>query len=153
MRRHRIGAERARTDTADRPRGAGGRSRGPVRRRRRGAPYDAGVLSPALVGLVLALGLLVLLPARRLHLGGWPSSWIAAYYITVLVLALLVAELRGPARFLVPILVVAYLAPFVTLREGLARLIGRPQAPPPARRDPPRNVTPPDADAGGAGRR
>jgi hypothetical protein len=110
------------------------------------------VLAPALVALALAIAFLVLLPTRRLYLAGWPRSWLAAYYAVVLGLALLVAEVRGPARFLVPILVIAYLAPFVTVREGLARLIGRPPEPPRERRDPPKNVTPPDADGGGGKR-
>ena len=107
-------------------------------------------LSPGFLALGLLLALLVLLPTRRLHLARWPSSWLALYYVGVLLLALLVAELRGPARFLVPILVVAYLAPFVTVRDGLARLLGGPSRRPPAtpRRPPPKNVTPPDAEAG-----
>jgi hypothetical protein len=100
--------------------------------------------SPAFLALGLVLALLVLLPTRRLHIAGWPASWLATYYVIVLLLALLVAELRGPARFLVPILVVAYLAPFVTVRDGLARLLGGPPREPGRR--PPKNVTPPDAD-------
>ncbi|HYM83891.1 MAG TPA: hypothetical protein VEY67_07060 [Candidatus Dormibacteraeota bacterium] len=103
-------------------------------------------LPTGLVALALALAVIVLLPTRRLFLAGWPSPWLAVYYLAVLALALLVAELRGPARFLVPILVVAYLAPFVTVRDGLARLLGGPR--PPDRR-PPRDVTPRDADGGG----
>lgn len=107
-------------------------------------------LSPGFLALGLLLAVLVLLPTRRLHLAGWPTSWLASYYLGVLMLALLVAELRGPAKFLVPILVVVYLAPFVTLREGIARLIGGPPrpspAPPPHR--PPKNVTPPDGETG-----
>jgi hypothetical protein len=33
--------------------------------------------------------------------------------------------LRGPARYLIPIFVIAYIAPFVTARDGIARLRGR----------------------------
>jgi hypothetical protein len=108
------------------------------------------LLSPAFLALGLVLALLVLLPTRRLHLAGWPPSWLATYYLVVLALALLVAELRGPAKFLVPILVVAYLAPFVTVRDGIARLIGGP--PRDHSRRPPKNVTPPDADGRPGGR-
>ncbi len=103
-------------------------------------------LSPALTGLGLVLALLALLPTRRLHLAGWPTSWLTAYYVGLLVLALLVAELRGPTRFLVPILFVVYIAPFVTVRDGLTKLLGRPPAS--GTRPPPRDVTPPDGDAG-----
>ncbi len=108
-------------------------------------------LSPGFLALGLALALLVLLPTRRLHLAGWPGSWLATYYVGVLLLALLVAELRGPAKFLVPVLVIAYLAPFVTVRDGLARLLGGPsgrRTTPPPRLPPPKNVTPPEADPG-----
>jgi hypothetical protein len=61
-------------------------------------------------------------------------------------LGLLVAEVRGPARFLVPVLIVAYIIPFVRFREGVARLTGRPappRGPSTAARPAPRNVTPP----------
>ena len=110
-----------------------------------GRPRNRGALPFA------ALALLVLLPTRRLHLAGWRGSWLATYYVGVFLLALLVAELRGPAKLLVPVLVIAYLAPFVTVRDGLARLFGGPSGRrpgPPPRRPPPRNVTPPDVDAG-----
>lgn len=84
---------------------------------------------------------------------------LATYFFVVLGMALLLAEIRGPARFLVPILVVAYLAPFVTARAGIDRLLGRGRSSggPTAGaaddeggdrdeepRPPPRNVTPPD---------
>lgn len=107
-------------------------------------------LSPGFLALGLLLAVLVLLPTRRLHLAGWPASWLTSYYLGVLILALLVAELRGPAKFLVPILVVVYLAPFVTLRDGIARLLGGPSRPSPAPppRRPPKNVTPPEGKAG-----
>lgn len=81
--------------------------------------------NPALLALVGLLFLLLLAPTRRLQLAGWPSRALATYVGSMLLLGLLVAELRGPARFLVPILVIGYLAPFVTLRSGLDRLRGR----------------------------
>lgn len=110
-------------------------------------------LSPGFLALGLLLALLVMLPTRRLYLARWPASWLATYYVGVLLLGLLVAELRGPARFLVPVLVVAYLAPFVTVRDGLARLLGGPPRRPPdapSHRPPPKNVTPPDGGTGSA---
>lgn len=101
---------------------------------------------PAFVALALVLALLVLVPTRRLYLAGWRQDWLATYYLIVLGLAILVAEVRGPAKFLVPILVIAYLAPFVTAREGFARLLGtsRPSAPDPPKDVTPRDVTPHD---------
>ncbi len=114
--------------------------------------------SLAFVFLVVVIGLLVMIPTRRLFLAGWSPGALTAYFLGVLALGLFVAELRGPARYLIPILVVAYLAPFVTARAGLARLRGRiggdpgaPDAgtganPTPGRRPDPKNVTPKDAD-------
>ncbi|MFZ5853817.1 MAG: hypothetical protein ACOYXS_04830 [Chloroflexota bacterium] len=75
--------------------------------------------------LLGAIGLLALIPTRRLYLAGWSPRALALYYVGLVALALIVAELRAPARFLLPILVVAYIAPFVTARAGLRRLFGR----------------------------
>lgn len=85
---------------------------------------------PVLLALVGGLALLALIPARRLYRAGWPSGVILGYWVALILLGLLVAELRGPARFLVPILIVAYVAPFVTARESLARLFGADERPP-----------------------
>ncbi len=97
------------------------------------------------IGFLLLAGLLVLIvliPTRRLYLAGWPTGALFGYFLFVYLLALVVAELRGPARFLVPLLVIAYLAPFVTARDGIARLMGRtrPNDGPNVRAEP-RNVT------------
>lgn len=94
--------------------------------------------TPAFLALALLILLLVLIPTRRLQLAGWSPGALAAYYVAVAGLALLVAGIRGPARFLVPILLIAYLAPFVTARAGLDRLLGRGKPP-----GEPRDVTPP----------
>lgn len=110
----------------------------------------------AFVALVVAIGVLALIPARRLHLAGCSGTLVGVYFLSVVAMGLLVAELRGPARYLVPILVVAYVAPFVTARDGMARLRDRlsggpprrgPGAPPrdDVRRPPMKNVTPTDA--------
>jgi hypothetical protein len=79
----------------------------------------------ALFVLVAVIGLLVLIPTRRLYLAGWSRRALVAYYVAMVALGVVVAELRVPARFLIPILVVAYIAPFVTARVGFARLFGR----------------------------
>ncbi len=108
-----------------------------------------GPTSLALTGLI---ALLVLIPTRRLQLAGLGRQALTAYYLAVLLLGIVVAVLPGPTRFLVPFLLVAYLAPFVTLREGLDRLRGRPPGeggrvePPGDRRGrsrPMKDVTPP----------
>ncbi len=78
----------------------------------------------ALLALVAVIAILVLIPTRRLYLAGWRAGLLAAYFLLVTGLGVIAAELRGPARFLIPILVVAYIAPFVTARAGIARLTG-----------------------------
>jgi hypothetical protein len=77
------------------------------------------------LALLAVIGLLALIPTRRLFLAGWSSGALLAYFLAVVALGLIVAELRAPARFLIPILVIVYIAPFVTARAGLARLFNR----------------------------
>ncbi len=99
--------------------------------------YDRTVGSIGFLLLAGLLALLVLIPTRRLYLAGWPTGALFGYFLFVYLLALAVAQLRGPARFLVPLLVIAYLGPFVTAREGIARLMGRPTGGPTVRARPP----------------
>src|SRR5687767_8033385 len=75
--------------------------------------------------LVAAIGLLVLIPTRRLFTRGWTSGTLAAYFGMVFALGVLIALTRGRVGFLLPILVLAYIAPFVTARDGIRRLRGR----------------------------
>lgn len=91
----------------------------------------------AFVFLIVVTALLVMIPTRRLFLAGWTPPSLTAYFLILVALALLVAEVRGPARYLVPILVIAYIAPFVTARDGIARLRGRISGAPPVPRAPP----------------
>lgn len=71
-----------------------------------------------------AIALFGLVPVRRLHLAGWGAPRLTAYWATLIVLGLLVAEVRGPARLLVPLFLAVYIAPFVTFRAGIVRLAG-----------------------------
>lgn len=84
------------------------------------------MMSPVTIALGGLVGLLVLLPTRRLQLAGATRNVLAAYFVTVWALGVLVAVVPIPARLLIPILLIAYIAPFVTLRDGLDRLLGRP---------------------------
>ncbi len=95
-----------------------------------------------LLALVGILALVMVIPTRRLYLAGWSQQALLAYYVAMLTLAVAAAVVRGPARFLVPILIIGFLAPFVTLGPGLDRLLGRRSPPLPAQ---PRikDVTPP----------
>jgi hypothetical protein len=99
------------------------------------------VIPPALIGAIMIVALLALVPTRRLYLAGWGTGLLAAYFLSLILLAAIVVEVRGPARWLLPVLIVAYLLPFMTPRRGLARLFGLAQ-PEPEPRSEPRNVGP-----------
>ncbi|MCI0583151.1 MAG: hypothetical protein L0227_09730 [Chloroflexi bacterium] len=108
-------------------------------------------MSPTTVLLVGLLALLVLIPTRRLMIVGWSRQALTTYYLAVWLLGSAVAVMRAPATFLLPILLIAYLAPFVTLRDGLDRLLRRPPRGPdgdpidrPTEPRPMKDVTPPD---------
>jgi len=103
-------------------------------------------MSPLTIALVGLVALLVLIPTRRLQLAGFRREWLTTYFLSLWLLGALVAAMPAPARFLVPILLVAYLAPFLTLRDGLDRLLGRPRrgGGAVARRPPVKDVTPPE---------
>ncbi|MBA2299998.1 MAG: hypothetical protein H0W22_04410 [Chloroflexi bacterium] len=100
---------------------------------------------PWLLALGLVLGLLVLIPARRLQLAGLASRTIGLYALALWLLTMLVAILPTAARILVPILVVAYIAPFVAAPDRVGRFLRRGRAPNDGR-PPMKNVTPADAD-------
>ena len=106
--------------------------------------------APALLAVGLLLGLLVLLPARRLQLAGTSQpSGSRLYAVCVWALAFLLVVRPVAARFLVPILIVAYIAPFVAApgsdRGDRARAARRSRLVVAIRRVPPmKNVTPPD---------
>lgn len=103
---------------------------------------------PWLLALGLVLGLLVLLPARRLQLAGLAPRTIGLLALTLWALAMLVAISPGGARVLIPILLVAYLAPFVAAPERVGRILrrGGPGGPSGGERPPMKNVTPPEAE-------
>jgi len=97
---------------------------------------------PALILVFLLAGLLALVPVWRLRTANWPPAWLFAAWVTYGVIILLVMRFAGVTRFLLPILVVAYIAPFVVGPERLSRLV-------PRRREPERtviDVTPPPPD-------
>ena len=103
--------------------------------------------SPALLTIVLVLFVVLLAPTGRLRRSGWSAQAAASYLVVMLVLGVLVAELPGPARFLVPILILAYLVPFVAPRIGFDR--SRFQRPPVVTVEPPeiKQVHGPSRDA------
>jgi len=104
-------------------------------------PYDPAV-TPALIATVLGTGLLALIPTWRLaqrHAGRWV---VAGYFLVVWLLLAVAVVAPGARRVAIPVLLVLAIAPWLTLRAGLDRVLGRR---PRDRRPPPRNVTPPEA--------
>lgn len=109
-----------------------------------GTPYDSPVIiSPQLLALGLALGVIVLLPARRLQLAGLSGRSIGLYALGLWLAAFFVAIRPGATRFLIPIILIAYIAPFAAAPERVVRVLrrgGHGDPPPPPIKD----VTPPD---------
>ena len=109
--------------------------------------------APALLAVGLIIGLIILLPARRLQLAGFSRRSIALYAICLWALAFFMAVRPLAARFLIPILLIAYLAPFVVAPGRLSGIVtrgkgrGGPGGPGSAgdpRQPQIKNVTPPD---------
>ena len=99
--------------------------------------------APWLLALGLVIALLVLIPAKRLQLAGLASRTIGLYALTLWVLAMVVAIAPTATRVVIPMLLVAYIAPFVVAPEAIGR-IARRGPPPDPPRPPVKNVTPPD---------
>ena len=102
-------------------------------------PYDPEV-NPVLIALFLVAALVALLPVWRLRIAGWSRGALVTAWLLYALGIFLAVRFAGPMRFLLPILVVAYVAPFIVGPERLARVMGRrmPAEPPPIK-----NVTPP----------
>ena len=106
--------------------------------------------------VVIAVAVIVIaVPVRRLMLDGYSGWAIVAYCTLIGVLAVGVTEARMLGRVLLPLLGLAYIAPFITFGGGLDRLLGRrrpvvrvtpvaTRAIAPPRDVTPRDVTPPD---------
>ena len=101
--------------------------------------------APWLLALGLALALIVLIPAKRLQLAGLSGRVTGAYAVALWLMGMVIAIRPIGIRFLLPILLIAYLAPFVAGPDRVRRLLRRP---PPGDdgvdRPPMKDVTPPD---------
>jgi hypothetical protein len=88
-------------------------------------------MSPGLVLLLILACLVAMLPVWRLRLAGWPARWLFAAWLVYALGIILAVRFAGAFRFLLPILVLAYVAPFVAGPERLARVLrGRPKEEP-----------------------
>lgn len=105
--------------------------------------------APWLIALGLFFGLLVLVPARRLQLAGLAPRTIGLFALSLWALAMLVAIRPTATRVLIPILLIAYIAPFVAAPDTVRRVLRQGRGPgsgrPGAGRPPMKNVTPPEA--------
>jgi hypothetical protein len=81
---------------------------------------------PWLLALALVLALLALIPARRLQLAGFSARAIGGYAIVLWGFAMLIAIRPGATRVLIPMLLVAYIAPFVAGPDTVRRVLRRP---------------------------
>jgi hypothetical protein len=95
-------------------------------------------MPPALLALLLVAGLVALIPVWRLRVAGWRPGWLITAWLVYGIGILTAVGFPAPTRFLLPILVLAFVAPFVAGPERLARLLG-PRATP---RRPVVDVTP-----------
>jgi len=89
-----------------------------------------GLPAPWLIGLVLLCFALAAIPARRLSNAGLRPAWLTVYLLTLVALGVAVIVARGPGRFLVPFLVVLYVAPLVVAPETTATWLRRGRRPP-----------------------
>ena len=119
-------------------------------------------MTPGLILTFLVAGLLALLPVWRLRVAGWSPGALLTAWLVYGVGILLAVRFAAGFRFLLPILVLAYLAPFVAGPERLSRVLGarRPKprvvidvtpSPKPALPPPPKDVTPDPGDEPGQG--
>jgi hypothetical protein len=80
-------------------------------------------MSPGLVLLVIVACLVAMLPVWRLRLAGWPARWLVTAWLAYALGIILAVRFATGFRFLLPILVLAYVAPFVAGPERLARVL------------------------------
>ena len=80
-------------------------------------------MSPGVVLLVIVTCLVAMLPVWRLRLAGWPARWLFVAWAGYALGIILAVRFAGGFRFLLPILVLAYVAPIVAWPERLARVL------------------------------
>lgn len=87
-------------------------------------------MPPALLMIVLVAALIGLIPVWRLRAAGWPQRWLLGAWVVYAVAIFLAVRAPGATRFVLPILVLAYVAPFVAGPERLTRVLRGPVEPP-----------------------
>jgi len=97
-------------------------TRAPARSATPARAYDRIAMSAALLLTLLIAGLVALLPVWRLRLAGWPARWLLTAWLVYGAWILVSIRFPGPVRFLIPLLVLAFVAPFVAGPERLSRI-------------------------------
>lgn len=77
----------------------------------------------ALLLMLLVAGLLAIIPVWRLHLAGWPRRTVLVAWVVYTVALFVAIRFVGAVRYLLPILVLAYVAPIVAGPERLSRVL------------------------------
>ncbi len=115
--------------------GRGARAKDAAHRRRRasglarravaslGDAYDPGAMSPAFLLTILIAGLLALVPVWRLHVAGWPPRTLLTAWVMYAAGIFLAVRFPVAVRLLIPVLVLAFVAPFVAGPERLSRVL------------------------------
>lgn len=85
--------------------------------------YDAWAMSPAFLLAFLVASLVALIPVWRLRVAGWPARSLFTAWVVYSIGVFVAVRFPGPARILIPILVLAYVAPFVAGPERLSRVL------------------------------
>ncbi len=80
-------------------------------------------MSAVLLLIGLVAGLLALLPVWRLHRAGWPVRHLVTAWVLYSLGIFAAMRFPGTLRLLVPIIIVAYVAPFVAGPERLTHLL------------------------------
>src|ERR1700693_5586855 len=79
-------------------------------------------MSPAILLILLVAGLLALLPVWRLHQAGWPAGTLLSAWVMYALGIFVGVRFPSAGRFLLPIVVLAFVAPFVVGPERMARV-------------------------------
>jgi hypothetical protein len=85
--------------------------------------YDPEAMSPAFLLTILLAGLLALIPAWRLHVAGWPPRTLLTAWVMYAAGIIIAVRFPVAVRLLIPVLVLAFVAPFVAGPERLSRVL------------------------------
>ena len=80
-------------------------------------------MSPAILLTFLVAGVLALLPVWRLHQAGWPAGTLFSAWVAYALGIFIGVRIPAASRFLLPIVVLAFVAPFVVGPERLSRVL------------------------------